>query len=233
MTAPQDASRPAVSLERARTEALDLIERVPEGDDLDGMTDALIHLAVHSSVCTLDPDGMDRWIRRALDTGASAAQVNETLMVASGLGVHTLMEGTRRLAAALRERGDRSPDAPLDDEGAALRRRRQGDDPFWAGFEREIPGFLDALLRQSPEAYEAFFDYCAVPWRTGTVPAVAKELMSMACDATPTHRYLPGLRLHLANAVRLGAGRRAVGRTLDIAATAPTHPGIAAADPGG
>lgn len=233
MTAPENGSGPAVSLERARAEALDLVERVPEGDDLDETTAALIHLAVHSSVCTLDPDGMDRWIRRALDTGATAAQVNETLMVVSGLGVHTLMEGTRRLASALRERGDPSPDAPLDEVGATLRRRRQGDDRFWAGFEREVPGFLDALLRQSPAAYEAFFDYCAVPWRTGTVPAVTKELMSMACDATPTHRYLPGLRLHLANAVRLGAGRRAVGRTLGIAAAAPAHPGIAAADPSG
>jgi hypothetical protein len=55
--------------------------------------------------------------------------------------------------------------------------------------------------------------------------------MSMAADATPAHRYLPGVRLHLANAIRLGTGRRAVLHAFDIAAAAPPHPGIPAATP--
>ena len=80
-----------------------------------------------------------------------------------------------------------------------------------------------------PEAYEAFFAYCAVPWRTGAVRGRVKELMSMACDATPTHRYLPGMRLHLGNAVALGYGRTAILHALDIAAAAPAHPGVPAA----
>jgi hypothetical protein len=49
----------------------------------------------------------------------------------------------------------------------------------------------------------------------------------MAGDATPSHRYLPGMRLHLANAVRRGAGRTAILHALDLAAEAPAHPGVA------
>jgi alkylhydroperoxidase/carboxymuconolactone decarboxylase family protein YurZ len=221
--------RGGVTVADVRAEALSLLEPVPDGDDLDGVSAALITLAVHAAVSALDGDGTDRAIREALDAGAAAAQVHETLVVVSGLGVHTLMEGSRRVAAILRERGDSGLDAPLDEERTALRARMQGDDPYWDDFEREVPSFLDALLRLSPEAYEAFFAYTAVPWRTGTVRGRVKELMSLASDATPTHRYLPGMRMHLANAVRLGAGRTAVLHALDIAAAAPLHPGVPAA----
>lgn len=221
--------RGGADVEDVRAAALALLRSVPEGDPLDPVAASLITVAVHACVTTLDVDGTDRAIRLALDAGATAAQVHETLVVVSGLGVHTLMESSARLARIRRERGDTGLDKPLDEAGVALRSRLQGEDPYWADFEREVPGFLDALLRQSPEAYEAFFAYTAVPWRTGTVRGLVKELMSLASDATPTHRYLPGMRMHLANAVRLGAGRAAVLHALDIAAAAPPHRGIPAA----
>jgi alkylhydroperoxidase/carboxymuconolactone decarboxylase family protein YurZ len=221
-------ARGGVTVADVRAEALSLLGSVPDGDDLDPVAAALITLAVHAAVSALDGDGTDRTIRDALDAGATAAQIHETLVVVSGLGVHTLMEGSRRVAAILRERGDSGLDAPLDEDRTALRARMQGEDPYWDDFEREVPGFLDVLLRLSPEAYEAFFAYTAVPWRTGAVRGQVKELMSLASDATPTHRYLPGMRMHLANAVRLGAGRTAVLHALDIAAAAPLHSGIPA-----
>ncbi|WP_190813232.1 carboxymuconolactone decarboxylase family protein [Saccharopolyspora pogona] len=217
-----------VTLDGLRSEAQSLLTAVPAGEDLDPVSASLIRLAVHAAVSTLDTAGIDRAIRAALDAGASAAQVHETLVVVSGLGVHSLMEGSRRVLDAVVERGD-GPSEQLDDERIAMRDRFQGDDPYWVGFEQEVPGFLDALLRLSPEAYQAFFDYCAVPWRTGAVRGRVKELMSMASDATPTHRYLPGMRLHLKNAVKLGASRTAILHALDIAAAAPSHPGVPAA----
>jgi len=229
VTTREEHTGTSVALADVRAEADALLAQVPDGEDLDDVAVALIRLAVHASAATLDPAGMDREIRCALDAGATSAQVHETLVVVSGLGVHTLMEGSRKVVEALRERGDPDIDAPLGADRLALRARMQGDDPYWADFEREVPGFLDALLRMSPEAYTAFFAYCAVPWRTGAVRGLVKELMSLATDATPTHRYLPGMRLHLANAVRLGAGRTAVRRALDIAAAAPAHPGVPAA----
>lgn len=217
-----------VTLDAVREEALTLLEEVREGPALDETTSALIAFAVRISVPTLDPESTQDWVARALDAGATAEQVHEAIVLVSALGVHSLMEGSRRLARVLRERGDTALDAPLDADRAALRLRLQGDDRFWVDFEREVPGFLDALLRVSPEAYEAFFAYCAVPWRSGHLPALTKELISLASDATPAHRYLPGLRLHLANAVRLGAGRLAVLQALEIAAAAPQHRGVPA-----
>jgi alkylhydroperoxidase/carboxymuconolactone decarboxylase family protein YurZ len=218
-------NRRLVRLADVQETAEKLLAPVPEGEPLDPLTGALVRLAVNASVCTLDPTGTDEAIAGALDAGATAEQVHETLVLVSALGVHTLMEGSRRLSAVLRERG--VPAQPETADRTALRARFQGDDPYWAAFEAEVPGFLDALLEHSPEAYEAFFAYCAVPWTTRAVRAPAKELISLACDASPTHRYLPGLRLHLANAVHLGVGAAAVREVLRIAAAAPSHPGIA------
>lgn len=216
-----------VSLADVRDEARRLLADVSEGQGLDELDAALIRLGVRASVTSLDRSAMERAIRDALDAGATPDQVHETLVVVSGLGVHTLMEGSPLVAQVLRDRGP-GLDGSLDDERIALRDRLRGDDPFWDDFDREVPGFLDALLRLSPQAYEAFFAYCQVPWRTGAVSGRVKELVSMASDATPAHRYLPGMRLHLANAVRRGAGRAAVLHALDIAVDAPAHPGVSA-----
>jgi alkylhydroperoxidase/carboxymuconolactone decarboxylase family protein YurZ len=226
MTAQRDQFGPdLVSLARVHEVAHELLADVPDGEVLDETAAALIRLAVHASVTALDGPGTTQAIDAALDIGASPEQVHETLVVVSGLGVHSLMEGSHRVVETMRKRGQ-TVDGPLDAERAALRERFQGGDPYWDHFEREVPGFLDSLLRLSPQAYEAFFVYCAVPWRTGAVRGRVKELISMAADATPTHRYLPGMRLHLTNAVRLGVGRRAILDALEIAAQAPGHPGV-------
>lgn len=215
-----------ITLEEMRSEALSLLNSCGEGDGLDEQTTALIGLAVRASVSTLDVEGIDAYTERALEAGATPAQVHETLVLISGLGVHTLMEGSRRVARIAEERGLIDMNAPLDQPRKMLWAKCVGEDPYWNVVEREAPGFLDALLRQSPEAFKAFFDYCGVPWKTGALPPLCKELISLAVDASTTHRYLPGMRLHLSNAVKLGAGRVAIMQALDIAAEAPGHAGI-------
>jgi alkylhydroperoxidase/carboxymuconolactone decarboxylase family protein YurZ len=215
----------AVSLDDLNAEALRLLDGIPEGDPLDAATTALIELAVRAAPTVLDTDGIRCFSARALDAGASAEQIHDTLVLVAGLGFHTLAEGSRRLAEVLRERGQTVP--PLDDRRGQLRERWIRPDAYWGRLEAETPGFVDALLRLSPEAFEAFVAFVSVPWRDGALPAPVKELICMAADATPTHRYRPGLRLHLANAVDRGVGRAAVIEALRIAAAAPIHRGVA------
>lgn len=218
-----------VSLDDIRAEALSSLQGKEDGGALDDMTVALINLGLCASVTALDVDGIERFTRCALNAAATAAQVHEVLALVSGLGVHTLMEGSRRVADILRQRNDPAMRAPLDEARQKLREKYVGTDRYWDVMDKEVPGFIDALLRLSPEAFEAFFVYCAVPWKTAALPALSKELISMAVDAAPTHRYLPGMRLHLGNALKLGAGRKAILQTLDIAAAAPLHHGVARA----
>jgi alkylhydroperoxidase/carboxymuconolactone decarboxylase family protein YurZ len=213
-----------VSLGDLNAEALRLLDGVAEGDPLDAATTALIALAVRAAPTVLDTDGIRWFSARALDAGASAEQIHDTLVLVAGLGFHTLAEGSRQLVAVMHERGDDVP--PLDERRRQLHERHIGTDAYWARLKAETPGFVDALLRLSPDAFEAFVAFVGVPWRSGALPAPVKELICMTVDATPTHRYGPGVRLHLANAVALGVGRVAVIESLRIAASAPPHRGV-------
>jgi len=215
-----------VSIANVRQQALELLEGVPDGEGLDEISRILTELAVAASVSTLDEAGIELHAVRALRAGATPQQVHEVLVLVSGLGVHTLMVGTRTLGRLLRQAGDSRMTSSLDERQTELWRARVAGDRFWEAVEREVPGFLDSLLRLDPSTFEGFFEYCGLPWKTHTLSALTKELIAMAVDATPTHRFMPGVRLHLRNALQLGAGRIAVLDALEVAAEGSGHAGI-------
>ena len=221
-----------VTLSDIREEATRLTQAADAGSVLDDLSCTLIAFAVRITVTTLDSEGARQQARLAIDLGASTDQLHEIVLLVSGLGVHSLFEGTRLVndlsvppAIAGSEVAGATP--PLDEARQQLWDKWIGTDGYWQGFEREVPGFLATLLKASPQGFDAFFRYCAVPWKSAHLPVLTKELISMAVDAIPTHRFLPGMRLHLGNAMKLGAGRAMVMKALEIAAAAPEHPGVA------
>ena len=219
---PPTRDSAVVTSAEIRAVAEDALRGVADGDHLDDVTAALIGLSVRAVVTTMDTEGSEQHIRLALAAGATPAQVQEVLTVVAAIGMHTFFESSRQLARIAAELDTAAP-ATADRE---LWARYVGDDSYWARAEVAVPGFLDALLRMSPEAFAAFFEFCSVPWKSRTVPALTKELVSLACDATPGHRYLPAFRFHLANALRLGAGALIVRDTLSIAEKAPLPRGV-------
>ncbi|ABE36233.1 carboxymuconolactone decarboxylase family protein [Paraburkholderia xenovorans LB400] len=198
----------------------------PPGEHLDPLTVEFIEYALRSSVTTLDTQDAEQHAQRALSLGATTAQLHEILLLVSALGVHSLMAGSTKLARLGSPAGKPMTLAPLTNEQQALHQKYVGESSYWRRFEEAIPGFLDSLLRFSPEGFEAFFNFCALPWHKATVPALTKELISIAVDATPSHRFLPGVRIHVGNALTLGCGRTALREVLAIAARAPVHSGV-------
>jgi alkylhydroperoxidase/carboxymuconolactone decarboxylase family protein YurZ len=214
-----------IGLDGLRDEVEQLLVDAPVGEPLAPMTRSLVEYGVRSSVTILDLAGARVAASAALDAGATAGQLHEVLALVSGLGVHTLMEGSRDLAGLLTSRGDALPE--LDEHRSDLRDQLLGPaTSYWDIFESHVPGFLDAVLRLSPEAFEGFVSYGAIPARTRQLRPVVKEIVSVAVDALPNHRYLPGLRLHLATALKLGAGRTEIIEAIDLAAAAPAPPGV-------
>lgn len=211
-----------IGLDDLRAQAEHALAGKEDGPPLDAMEAALIRFGLASSVTALAPAAIDATIAEAMRAGASPTQLQEVVSLVSGLGVHSLMSTAVRIATAAG-----IDNRALSADEQVLWDRHVGEDPFWTGFERELPGFLGAMLRLSSDQFVAFFDYCAVPWKSGTVRARLKELIAIACDATPAHRFVPGFRLHLANAVSLGIGRRQIMEALDLAALAPEHEGTA------
>jgi alkylhydroperoxidase/carboxymuconolactone decarboxylase family protein YurZ len=215
----------ALTLDHLRREAEVQLMGRPDGEPLDALSVTLIRLGLAVTVTSLDPGAINAAIDSAFDAGASPAQVQEVIALVSGLGVHSLMISAVPVLDAARARGLIASGDGLTEIEQALWTAHVGDDPFWVGFEAETPGFLHALLKLSPDLFTGFFAYCAIPWTSGTVRARTKELVAMAVDATPTHRFLPGFRVHLRNSLSLGAGRVAVMMTLDLAAAAAPHRG--------
>lgn len=214
-----------ITLSDIRSEAQRLLQGVAEGPLLDEASTQLVAFAVRISVSTLDVSDAAVHARCAMTAGLTAAQLREAIFLVSGLGVHSLFEGLQLAELAVPTvSADNLPNP--DSQRQALWEHWVGEDRYWQGFEREVPGFLSQLLVASPEGFDAFFRYCSVPWRSAQLPALSKELIAMATDATPTHRYLPGFRLHLCNALRLGAGAAMVRSVLDIASQAPLHSGV-------
>ena len=198
----------------------------PEGEGLTEQDRAFVTLGLAASLPCLNKADIEQAIADAFRLGASIGQVQEIVSLVSGLGVHSLMASAATIVQQAKLAGRDVDDAFTPDQQAVWD-ARVGNDPFWLSMEAELPGFLRSMLLLSTDQFEAFFDYCSIPWKSGMVRARVKELVALATDAMPTHIFMPGLRLHLKNAVALGIGRQAIREAIALAQATPAHAGVA------
>lgn len=193
---------------------------LPDGAGLTVADASVVAFGLAASPTVLDVGAMERHARAALAAGAGAEQLTEAMLLVALVGNHALHEAARVIVAA-------TGGAPAHDPmRTGLRAEHVGDDAYWQRLEAELPGFLDALLALSPDGFQAFFVSCAVPFRGRALRPVLKELLCVGLDLGPTHRYGPGLRLHLHNALRLGANPAQVRDVMVLAEAAGAHPGV-------
>ena len=64
--------------------------------------------------------------------------------------------------------------------------------------------FNDGLLAHAPDYLRVYFDYAALPARTGPLPARARELIYVAVDTSTTHMFGQGLDIHVRAALAAG-----------------------------
>lgn len=82
---------------------------------------------------------------------------------------------------------------------------------------------LGAMLRLDPDFFEAYLNFSAAPWRKGVLPPKIKELIYIAIDASTTHLYAPGLRLHIANALKYGATKEEIMEVFELTSVLGIH----------
>jgi alkylhydroperoxidase/carboxymuconolactone decarboxylase family protein YurZ len=101
-------------------------------------------------------------------------------------------------------------------------RRQKLKDEFIAarGYWSEL---WDGVLQLSPEFFQAYSAFSSVPWKHGTLAPKIKELIYVAIDASTTHLYNPGTRIHIANALKQGATRDEVMEVLEIVSVLGIH----------
>lgn len=81
----------------------------------------------------------------------------------------------------------------------------------------------DQLRALDPRFVEAYLNFRETPQRNGPLPRHVKELILVAINAATTHLYAPGVRRHIANALRAGATREEVLETIQITTVMGIH----------
>lgn len=85
-----------------------------------------------------------------------------------------------------------------DDLRAAVKERFEARRGFW-------DPLWDPVLDNVPHLLDAYIDLSGIPWRDGTLHPRIRELIYVAMNASTTHLYHVGVRVHLRNAIAHGA----------------------------
>ena len=182
----------------------------------------LVLVAVDAAATHLHAPGIRQHVRSALDLGASAAELTEVLELTGTLGIHACNVGVPLLIEVLAEEGLRSGPAQLTERQQALKAQFIDSRGYWHES-------WDGMLELDPELFAAYLDFSALPWRSGVLEPKVKEFIYIAFDASATHLYAPGLKLHMRNAVRLGATTAEILEVLELASLVGVHAATVAA----
>lgn len=83
--------------------------------------------------------------------------------------------------------------------------------------------FWDGLLALDPKFFRAYLNFSAVPWENGVLEPKVKELIYIAIDASTTHLYEPGLRIHIQNALKYGATKEEIMEVYQLVSVLGLH----------
>ncbi len=105
----------------------------------------------------------------------------------------------------------------LNSEQRQLKGRFVRERGFWS----ENP--WGVFLQMDPKFFEAYLDLYLVPWKTGVLPPKTRELVYIAIDAATTHLYVPGIRKHIQNALKLGATKEEIVEVFELVSGLGVH----------
>lgn len=177
---------------------------------------ALIALSASTAATHLYAPGIRRQVRNALDAGASTDEIMEVLALTATLGIHACNIGVPLLLEVLEEAGQRSGPEPLTARQEQLKSDFARDRGYWHTF-------WDGLLELDPDLFEGYLDFSAYPWRHGVLTPKMKEFIYCAFDAAATHLYVPGLKMHMKNALGYGATKEELMEVLEIVSLIGMH----------
>lgn len=175
----------------------------------------LCYLAWNAAATHLHLPGIRAHMRKAIEFGATPAEIVEVLELASTLGIHTMNIGVPLLVEVLEERGRTGP-APLTPDQEQLKERFTQTRGYWHEFWNE-------MLELDPQMFAAYTEFSSVPWRTGTLTPAEKELIYIAYDIAATHLYMPGTKLHIRNALDHGASVEQILEVMEISSVLGIH----------
>jgi alkylhydroperoxidase/carboxymuconolactone decarboxylase family protein YurZ len=174
-----------------------------------------VYIAVDAAATHLYVPGIRQHIKQALGYGATAQEIMEVLELTATLGIHACNIGVPILCEELEAAGQ-----PVPREMSARQRELKTDFEEKRGYWHS---FWEEVLLLDPDFFEAYTRFSSVPWVSGVLEPKIKELIYTAFDVSATHLYLPGLRLHIKNAIAYGATREEILEVIELVSSIGIH----------
>jgi alkylhydroperoxidase/carboxymuconolactone decarboxylase family protein YurZ len=163
----------------------------------------LVCIGLNAGRANLNPVGVRRHIRAAIEAGANREEILFVLKVASVMSIHSCMFGVPILL-------EQASAGSLQDVGKlrAKELRRSGE-AMAAVEEMKAIGQWneewDSLVFFAPLWTDEYMATCLDLYAGIIFPRKEIELLCIAFDASYTHMYGPGTRHHIKNALKAGA----------------------------
>ncbi|KAF2494385.1 carboxymuconolactone decarboxylase [Lophium mytilinum] len=169
-----------------------------------------IYIAVAASTTTIHETAVKAHISAAIKCGATADEIFEVIGLTYLVGIHTVTLGAPILIDLMEELGiEGSKSEELNAERERIRQdfiRQRG---FW-------PETFNPLLELDPHYFEAYTDFSGLPSKTNVLEPKVREIVTCAFDAATTHLYGRGTKIHMRNALKLGATPDEIMEMLEI-----------------
>lgn len=176
----------------------------------------LCYIAVAGSVTHIHAPAVKAHVQAALAVGATAQEIFEVLGLTYLLGIHTVTLGFPILADLMEELdiklGTAELNAGADDLDAERKRIKDkfvNDRGFW-------PPTFDILLEFDPLWFEQYASFSSFSSRSPVLEPKYREIIVCAFDAATTHLYGRGTKIHMRNALQLGAKPEEIIEMLEI-----------------
>ena len=178
---------------------------------------ALIAVAMNASATQMHEAGTRSNIKAALRCGATEHEVFETLQLASTIGIHACTLGIPILAQEIDPTGETCREV-IENDPRRSELKRQFIEA--RGYWNDI---WNSFLWLDPDYFEAFTAFSSAPWKNGTLEPKVKEFIYIAADTSPTHLFEMGTRIHIQNALKLGATKEEICEVLQIVSSTGLH----------
>ncbi|TVR10325.1 MAG: carboxymuconolactone decarboxylase family protein [Salinarimonadaceae bacterium] len=186
-------------------------------DGLDPKVREFVYIAIDASTTHLYDPGTKIHMINAFRYGATAGEILEVLELISMQGIHSSTVGAGILLEELAAAGMETPaDRPLSADQEALKARFVEARGYWD--ER-----WDAILRLSPDYFEASLNFVHSPWKSGSLAPKIRELVYVAIAAATTHLHEPAIRLHVRNALKHGASAQEIMEVFELISVLGVH----------
>lgn len=169
-----------------------------------------IYLACAACTTHIHAPAIRAHTKAALQAGATQEEIFDVIGLTYLVGIHTVTNGARILMELQEELGiqDSGP-SDLDDEKKRIKDSFVRQRGFWTDT-------WNPVLDLNPHFFEAYTEFSAQSAQANVLDAPTRELITCAFDASTTHLYHTGTKIHMRNALKLGATPGQVMEMLEI-----------------